>query len=194
MEKNTMIPVINRHSGTVVYEVPDNYGGLVRRFSAGETKEISFGELEQLSWTQGGAELLKSYLVLKNEEAVKLLLGEVEPEYYYSEADIKNLLLAGSVEQLLDCLEFANDGGIEILKSLAVECEVPDTRKRQVIFEKTGFDINKAIENKRYMMESGDGSDSNAQTKQRRAAPITQEVKVEDKPARRAASPYKVIS
>lgn len=194
MDKNTMIPVINRHSGTVVYEVPDNYGGLVRRFSAGETKEISFGELEQLSWTQGGAELLKSYLVLKNEEAVKLLLGEVEPEYYYSEADIKNLLLAGSIDQLLDCLEFANDGGIEILKSLAVEYEVPDTRKRQVIFEKTGFDINKAIENKRYMMESGDGSDSNAQTKQRRAAPITQEEKVEEKPARRAATPYKVIS
>lgn len=194
MDKNTMIPVINRHSGTVVYEVPDNYGGLVRRFSAGETKEISFGELEQLSWTQGGAELLKSYLVLKNEEAVKLLLGEVEPEYYYSEADIKNLLLAGSIDQLLDCLEFANDGGIEILKSLAVEYEVPDTRKRQVIFEKTGFDINKAIENKRYMMESGDGSDSNTQTKQRRAAPITQEEKVEEKPVRRAATPYKVIS
>ena len=85
MEKNTMIPVINRHSGTVVYEVPDNYGGLVRRFSAGETKENSFGELEQLSWTQGGAELLKSYLVLKNEEAVKLLLGEVEEHRRYGE-------------------------------------------------------------------------------------------------------------
>lgn len=175
MEKTTMIPVTNRHSGTVFYQVPDNYGGLTRRFNPGETKEIAFGELEQLSWTPGGAELLKRYLVLKNEEAVRLLLGEVEPEYYYSEKDIKNLLLSGSLEQLLDCLEFANEGAIEILKVLAVEYEVPDVRKRQAIFDKTGFDINTAIEHKHYMAaDAGETASTGAHSRQRRAAPITE--------------------
>ena len=46
---------------------------------------------------------------------------EVEPEYNYTEEDIRNLLLNGTLDQLKDFLDFAPTGAIEIAKNIAVE-------------------------------------------------------------------------
>ena len=90
IEKNALIKVTNRDSGFVGYSIPD-LNNLYRKFAPGETKNITFEELEKLSWIQGGKRIIKNYLIIDNEEAVAELLGEVEPEYYYSEEDIKKL-------------------------------------------------------------------------------------------------------
>lgn len=144
LDKDTLISVRNRDNGTVGYSVPDLH--VHRSFTKNEKKMVPMEELRKLVYTPGGLKIVKHYLVIENEEAAKELLGHVEPEYFYSRKDIANLLQYGSYESLVDCLNFAPVGVIDLVKEIAVKVQLNDVRKRQLIFEKTGFNIDKAIE------------------------------------------------
>lgn len=145
MNKNTKIKVRNRSLGSVGYTIPD-MGSYPRRFATGEIKEIPFEELQKLSYIEGGSYLLQNYLVIEDLEARTEILGNVELEYDYTEADIKNLLLNGSYDALLDCLDFAPKGVVDLVQKIAVNIELNDVKKRQAILNVTGFNVNKAIE------------------------------------------------
>ena len=144
LDKNTLIKVVNRDNGTVGYTIPD-LGNLHRNFQPKEEKEISMEELRKLSYLPGGEVLLRDCLIIKNEEAVAELLGVVEPEYHYTEAEIKQLLLYGTIDQFMDCLDFAPQGVVDLLKNMAVTLKVNNIEKREAIKAKTGFDVSKAI-------------------------------------------------
>jgi hypothetical protein len=144
LNKNTRIKVRNRNNGSVGYTIPD-MNNLRRKFYPGEIKEVSFEELQKLSYTPGGMYMLNNYLVLDNEEAIRVLIGGVELEYAYTTEDIKKLLLNGSMDELLDCLDFAPAGVISLVKDLAVSLEINDLSKREAIQKKTGFNVNNAI-------------------------------------------------
>lgn len=140
-----IIKVRNRDNGTVGYTIPD-LGNLHRNFQSGEVKKVTMEELRKLSYIPGGDVILRDYLVIEdNNEAIEELLGDVELEYTYTEADVEKLLKYGSLEEFLDCLDFAPQGVIELVKHLAVKLEVNDIAKRQAILEKTGFNVNNAI-------------------------------------------------
>ena len=144
LEKDTLIKVANRDNGTVGYTIPD-LNNLHRNFQPEEEKEVTMEELRKLSYLPGGEAILRDCLVIKNEEAIKELLNKVEPEYYYTEEEIKNLLLRGTLDQFMDCLDFAPIGVIDLIKDLAVKMNINDIRKREAIFEKTGFNVDSAI-------------------------------------------------
>lgn len=144
LEKNAIIKVSNRDSGTVGYTIPEL--GVRRKFQKGEIKEITMEELRKLSYLPGGQTILNDCLIVHSPEALKELIPDYEPEYFYTEKEIKELLLRGSQAQFLDCLDFAPTGVIELIKQLATELEINDIAKREAIFEKTGFNVNKAIE------------------------------------------------
>ena len=141
IEDNILVTVRNRNTGSTRYML-DN--GVSRHFEHNEVKKIPFGELKTLTYTNGVQCILKDCLVIENEEALLLNL-EVEPEYFYSEEEVKTILLNGTLDQLEDMLNFAPDGIIEIVKKLAVSLEILDIHKRDMISEKTGFSINNAI-------------------------------------------------
>ena len=145
MQKNTKIKIRNRGAGSVGYTIPD-MNNFHRKFAAGERKELPFEEVQKLTFIPGGEYLLQHYLVIENPEARDEILGTVELEYNYTTEDIKNLLLHGSMDQLLDCLDFAPLGVIEELKKIAVEIELADMNKRKAIQKVTGFNISKQIE------------------------------------------------
>ena len=145
LNKNTKIKVKNRNNGSVGYTLPD-MNNLRRKFYAGEVKEVTFEELQKLSYQPGGMYMLRNYLVLDNEEAIATLIGGVELEYSYTEEDVKKLLLNGSLDELLDCLDFAPVGVIGLVKKLAVKLDIKDLSKREAILEKTGFNVTAAIE------------------------------------------------
>ena len=145
LNKNTRIKIKNRNNGVVGYAVPD-MNNLRRKFQPNEEKEVSYEELQKLSYTPGGMYMLKNYFVIDNAEAISALIGGVELEYNYTNEDIKTLLLTGSMDEFLDCLDFAPDGVIGILKDMAVKLEISDLKKRDAIKDKTGFDVTKAIE------------------------------------------------
>ena len=184
VDKNKLIKVSNRDSGSVGYQLPELR--VIRNFQKGETKEISMDELRQLSYIPGGQVILNECLIIHDQEALAELLPECEPEYFYTEEDIKNLLLTGTMDQFMDCLDFAPGGVIDILKNLAVDLKVNDLAKRQAILEKTGFNVTKAIE----INEASEVVEEAPQTT-RRAAPITETAKKEttSAPARRTAAP-----
>lgn len=145
LDKNTLVKVTNRDNGSVGYSIPD-LGNLQRRFESGETKEVTAEELRKLSYSIGGKVILDEYLIIHNKELVEELLGEVEPEYYFEENDVKELLEKGSLDALKDCLDFAPEGTIELVKKVAVDTELNDIKKREAIQASTGFNVTSAIE------------------------------------------------
>lgn len=191
LDKNTIIKVTNRSNGSTGYTIPD-MGNLHRVFQSGETKDITMEELRKLSYIPGGLNILKGCLVLDNPDAVAELLNEVEPEYYYTTEDIKTLLTTGTLAQFEDCLDFAPEGTLNLVKKLAVELELNDVAKRKALQEKTGFNVTTAIEANKM-----DEEEEVVETKTRRAAAINSTPKVTTTGRRTApatTSKYKVVS
>ena len=172
--KDTVV-ITNRSNSLVGYKIPELH--VQRRFRPGEKKELSVAEIRALSWQKGGRTLLSDHLVIHDEELVQEILNSVEPEYFYTAEDVVKLLLSGSEDQLLDALDFGGDGVIDLIKDKAVALQLNDIRKRNIIQEKTHFNVTGAIEANLQSVESA--SEDNA-PKGRRAAPVT-----EAAPARR---------
>lgn len=188
IEKDRMIKVTNRSNSVTGYRIPE-MNNLRRQFQHGESKILPFEELEKLSWMPGGVYLLKNCLVIDDPEVVAELLHGVEPEYYYDDFAVKQLLQYGTVDQLLDCLDFAPSGVIEMVKRWAVQLPCNDVLKREAILEKTGFDVTKNIE---FMKDAEDFEPT--RTTGRRAAPIVDNAPAEtvaEEPA--AAEPEKPV-
>ena len=168
---NEIVKVTNRDNGSVGYTIPD-LGNLHRNFYPSETKKIPVEELRKLSYIAGGDYILKNCLSIDNKELVEELLGKVEPEYFYTKEEVETLLKTGSLDEFLDCLDFAPDGVIDLIKDIAVNIELNDVAKREALKEKLHFDVTAMIEN------SGADVDTPVEPKEapkRRAAVKTEE-------------------
>ena len=141
---NDLVKVQNRDNGSVGYTIPD-LNNLHRTYQPNETKSITMDELRKLSYIPGGMEILRNYLVILDDEAREEILSDVEPEYYLTKDSVKQLLLEGTLDALLDCLDFAPSGVVDLVKDVAVEIELNDVKKRDAILNKTGFNVTNAI-------------------------------------------------
>jgi hypothetical protein len=191
MSDTKLITVTNRDSGHVGYTISER--GIHRTFAARETKQIPLEELKQLQWVPGGEYILKHLLIVNDRDALSALNMEVEPEYFYTEDDIKKILSPeGTLDQLRDFLDYSPEGGKELIKKLAVEMELPDTRKRKIISEATGFSIDNAI-NVNAILNAEDAQSEEEEKLargQRRATPIKESAA----PTRRTTPQYKVVT
>lgn len=189
LENNTIIKVRNRDNGNVGYTIPD-LNNLVRTFAEGETKEITMEELRKLSYIPGGEEILRNYLIIENEEAINELLNHVEPEYFYTEKDVKDLLLNGSLDALKDCLEFAPAGTIDLVKKISVELPLNDVAKRETIYKMTGFNVDSAVRIDKETKEEEPVSE----VKERRVAVNAETAKPSGRRVAVSTDKYKVIN
>lgn len=137
------VSVKNRSSSMVVYTIPEK--NIRREFMPAETKVLPYDELVDLSFQAGGRSIMENFLQVQAVDAREGLSLHTEPEYNMSEEDIKNLLLTGSNDALLDALDFAPVGVIDLIKQYAVSLPVNDMTKRESIKDKTGFDVTKAL-------------------------------------------------
>ena len=145
MDRKKMFNVKNRSASTVVIRVPEL--GVRKEFAPGETMRMSFDELEKMSYQPGGRALMANFLQIMEDEVNDELGVPREAEYYMSEAQIVQLLKSGSIEQFEDCLDFAPIGVIDLVKQIAVKLPLTDTVKIKALKDKTGFDVEKALEN-----------------------------------------------
>lgn len=145
MDNSKMYNVKNRSASMVVYKIPED--GIRREFAPGESKRISFGELEKLSYQSGGRALMQNFLQIQEEEVTNSLNVHTEPEYYMSEEQVKDLILNGSLDAFLDCLDYAPVGIIDLIKTYAVSLPMNSIEKRKALKDKTGFDVTVAISN-----------------------------------------------
>jgi len=186
LDDKTIVKVKNRENGYVGYSVPD-LNNLRREFAPGEVKNITFEELKKLSWQPGGKNLLQNFLLVQdNDEAIAELLGKVEPEYYYTDEEVKKVLLQGSLDELKDCIDYAPAGVLDLIKKYAVELRLNDIQKRDAIKEMMGFDVNSAI-----MVNDATAEPETAEEKARRISPINEKNAVSEPVAtgRRTVTP-----
>lgn len=184
---STMYNVKNRSAGVATYKIPEM--GIRRTFSPGEVKKISAEELEKLTYRPGGMALLANFLQIMEPEAIAKVGLNPQPEYFMSEQDIVKMMTTGSLDEFLDCLDFAPPGVIDLVKKLSVSLPLGDINKRKALKEKTGFDCDAAL--KHVMEEKEDeGENTILKTGERR-------VKKDEQPAtpeRRTAPKYNVVS
>ena len=184
--EDTIYNVKNRSSSTVVYKIPET--NLRREFAPGETKRISFGELEKLTYQTGGRTLLEQFLQIMDEDVTSDLNVKREVEYDMSEAQVRDLLLNGSLDAFLDALDFAPIGVVDLIKVLAVKLPLTDLNKRRALLEKTGFDVDKAIQHIEEEYQEQEQEHITPPASERR-------VKTNNAPTgRRTTSNYKVVS
>ena len=146
MENTTKVKVRNRSNSVVVYSVEDLR--VRREFMPGEVKQIPLEEIYALSQKAGGATIIANYLFIENPAAVEEMSMNVEPEYYLDDKGVIDLLTNGSVDALLDCLDFAPAGVLDLVQKYAISLPVTDTRKIKAIKDKTGFDVALALKHK----------------------------------------------
>ena len=191
--KNKVYLVTNRSAGLVGYALPE-MGIKNREFQPGETKKISAEELMNLSYRPGGTVLMRDYLIIQDPEAREELVGKVEPEYNMTPEDVKNLILRGSMDEWLDCLDFAPQGVIDLVQTLSIELPLTDTQKMATFKEKKGIDLARAIRAKEEEAAelAAAGQSTQSTTPQRRVQPAVEEK--QETGRRTSGSKYKVVN
>lgn len=185
MDSTKKYLVKNRSAGMVVYRIPE--AGIRREFMPGESKKVEFDELEKLAYQPGGRELMAEYLVINAEEALEELGIHREPEYWMNEQNVITLLQSGSLDEFLDCLDFAPAGVMDLIQKYSVSLPLNDFNKRKALKDKTGFDVDAALKN--MMAEKEDEGGKIEPNKERRVKPETAT------PGRRTnGEKYKVVS
>lgn len=185
INQDTIYNVKNRSSSTVVYKIPEL--NLRREFAPGEVKRITFGELEKLTYQQGGREMLEQYLQIIDEVVTRNLNVHREVEYDMSEAQVRDLLQRGSLDAFLDALDFAPLGVIDLIKSMSITLPLTDLNKRRALKEKTGFDVDRALAHIEEE-KADEGEHIEPVAPERRVKPETAPT------GRRTASNYKVVN
>ena len=181
-----MVLVTNRSGGRVVYTIPEH--NIRRILNRGETREIPYEELVWLSFVPGGKALMRDDLYIRDIEAINNLEVPTEQEYFMDEDAVVKMLIEGSLDELLDALDFAPTGVIEIIKDKAVNLPLYDMQKREAILKATGFDVTAAIEN---MKPDEDEEKAEAPAATRR---VQKKSETPEAPARRTENRYVVVS
>lgn len=183
MESSKILKVKNRSASLAVYSIPEI--NIRREFAPGETKNITYGELEKLSYQPGGRAIMQNFLQIIDPEATGDLGINREPEYDLSEQQIVDLMTKGSLDAFLDCLDFAPVGVIDLIKKFSVSLPLNDIDKRDALKKKTGFDVTVALAN--MQKEREDMETPAVENKERR-------VKAESTPEGRRTTPkYNVV-
>lgn len=181
------IKIKNRSMGSVGYTIPElgDKRNIHRHFSAGETKEIPVEEFRALEFIPGGLTLIEKYFQIMDKAELDRMNVVVEPEYFLSEDEIKELLNYGTLDKFLDTLDFAPEGVIDLIKQYSVSLPLNDYQKRQALLKKTGFNVDNAL---RIQVEANeaDPEAETTSTRQRR-------VPVEETTAVPARPKYNVV-
>ena len=186
MENTKVFNVKNRSAGVVGYSIPEEK--IRREFAPGESKKISWYELDKLSYQPGGTKILEEFLQVYNDEVIQELNLHTEPEYFMSESDIVRLVKEGSYDEWLDALDFAPTGVIDLIKQMSVTIPLNDYNKRVALKQKIGFDIDAAIKN--WEAEKAAAKEPAEKPAQRRVQPSTTAAQS----PRRTTGKYKIVS
>lgn len=124
-------------------------------------------------------------------EAIKKVGLNPQPEYHMSEKDIANLMINGSIDEFLDCLDFAPPGVIDLIKKMSVSLPLADYQKKAALKAKTGFDCDAAL---KHVMEEKEDDNQDTILKTSGERRVKKE-EVSAAPERRSSPPkYNVVS
>jgi hypothetical protein len=168
--KDRRVKVVNRTGGSLAYKI-DTLRVTRHWPKPGDYLNISISELSELKTVPGGNYILKECLIIEDKEALNVLFPdiELEPEYNYGLKEVEALLYEADLAQLLDALDFAPKGVLELIKTKAIEKLPNETAKIEAINKKFKIDLNKVNE---LHQEKEIKEQAPKQTRRRRTAPI----------------------
>ncbi len=166
-----LVTVENRTAGKIVYQIPDRH--IRRELAPRQAVRVPKEEIEALSYTAGGLDLIRNHLLVKDEQVLDNLNIHREPEYYMNADNVAKLIREGTLNEFKDAIDFAPDGVVDMIKDLSVQMPLNDFSKRQALKEMTGFDVDKAIENDRANRINEDATPATETSKVRRVQTIT---------------------
>ena len=188
VNKEKRVKVVNRTGGSLAYKI-DTLRVTRHWPRPGDYLNISVSELSELRTVPGGNYILEECLIIEDKEALSVLFPdqELEPEYNYGLKEIEALLYEADTEQLLDALDFAPKGVLDLIKAKSAEKLPNTTAKIDAINNKFKIDLNKVNE---LHQEKEIKEQISAPTRRRRTAPIvdTKEQKQES-----SLPKYKVV-
>ena len=176
----TLVGLTNMMNHTVVYRIEED--NIRRVFYANETKKIPASEIRKLNYRYGGQVLLNNHLRVENRALREELGIQIDvPEYEWTLADVDRVLQTGPMDELLDALDFAPEGIIDMLVDRAIELKISDVNKREAIEKATGKNINHAID---FVKAT---KDEDKQVEDKKARRVRSEEAVAEAKARRMA-------
>lgn len=185
MDKKT-VKISNRSAGVISYRIPED--NIYRLLQPGEPREVTIDELEKLAYQPGGGTLLADYILIHDADVVASTGVHVEPEYFMTDEQVIELIKNGSLDAWLDCLDFAPEGVIDMIKKYSVSVPLSDYEKRKALKDKLKFDVDTAI---RYEEEKrAEKKEAEKPTARRTAQPET--AVAEEVPARRTSVKYNI--
>ena len=188
VNKEKRVKVVNRASGSLAYKI-DTLRVTRHWRKPGDYLNISIAELLELKTVRGGQSLLKNYVIIEDKEALSVLFPdqELEPEYNYGLKEIETLLYEADTEQLLDALDFAPKGVLDLIKAKSAEKLPNTTAKIEAINKKFKIDLNKVNE---LYQEKEILEEKPKQTRRRRTTPI---VETKEQKQESSLPKYKVV-
>ena len=176
----TLVGLTNIMDHMVVYKIEED--NIRRVFYGNETKKVPASEIRKLNYRYGGQVLLNNHLRVENKALREELNIQLDvPEYEWTPEDVDRVLLSGSMDELLDALDFAPAGIVDMLVNRAIDLKINDVNKRRAIQEATGKNIDQAI----FFIEETEKDAPKEEAKSRR---IRSEKAVEEAKARRLAA------
>lgn len=181
LKENDLIKVRNLTDHAVVYM---SYDGRRRAFAGQQTMKISVEELRQLAYSRGGLVLLRNHLSIDNKELAEefgIQPDTYDNEYQWTKEDVDRVLLSGDMDELLDALDFAPNGIVNLIIDRAVKLRISDIAKRKAISEATGRNINS-------MIELVEDSEQEVEAPAEKPKTRRRATKTEEKPTRRRST------
>lgn len=144
---NTKVKVRNLVSHSVTYKIEEE--NIRRSFAANEEKTLTAGELRKLNYKRGGHVLLNEYLNISNEELANefgVSSDAFKNEYSWDVDKVDKVLLKEPIEVLLDALDFAPLGILDLIQERAIALNINSMDKREAISKALNIDLSKMIE------------------------------------------------
>lgn len=171
MTEQKLIQVRNLVDHNVV--IPDPEAHRRYSFQPYEVKKIDEETLRRLSYRYGVLYMFKNCLCVEDDELARefgVAEDSLEHEYKWTQTDIDNCLLNGTVEELLDALDFAPEGIVDTLVQRAIDLKINDVSKRKAILDKTGKNIDSMIQLVEQYNAATGVEEEKPKTRQRRAS------------------------
>ena len=171
--ENKKIRVYNRSNSTVFYKDEETNKTRVWEpvIRGNESyKDLPFDEIERMLNNRGGRVLFEEYLLIKDKDICDELELECPEEYFYDTKKIIEILEKGSDFDLVKMIKNSPEGIKDSIKQIAIEIQLDSSRKRKIIKDQLGFDVNFAIENNIDFANNMTSNPDNKETKEKEQA------------------------
>ena len=139
MDENKKIVVKSKYNGYASFK-PNGTQVSVVWPKSGTVQVLEFKVIRDLYNSAGGEEFINGALLLP-EDVVKELGMNAEPEYFYDKETIEEMLEKGTVEQIIDAINFGGSGTAALIKDCAIDGGISDLAKIDAISKEMNIDL-----------------------------------------------------